>query len=125
MSSDTNKPNATLGIDKKRKPETEDDVEIVKKDYKKPRKLKQLTFKTQEDTTSVPFVIKKQPKSKATIEKCPPLGVEEVTRVLVMLERVISRQDTAQACIDKLLSLCLQEAPDDSSNEEGLPLKKP
>jgi len=43
MSQDTSKSNATLGIDKKRKVEGED----LSKDYKKPKKLKQLTFKKQ------------------------------------------------------------------------------
>jgi len=121
MSSDTNKPNATLGIDKKRKPETEDDVKIVK-EYKKPRKLKQLTFSTtQEDTIPQPLFVKKV-NQKAVDSKCP--APTDVTKLLAMLERVIARQDTAQACIDRLINLCLQEGPEDSSNDEGLQFKK-
>lgn len=108
----TDKP--TLGIDKKRKDSGE-----ASKEYKKPKTLKQLTLEVKKEEPNHPIPkgrtdrVKEQPIS---LKECP----EAITDIRAMLVRVLDRQDTAQACIDRLLNMCLQEEPGDSSGDEGL-----
>lgn len=122
MSSD-NKPNATLGIDKKRKEE-------ASQEYKKPKKkLKQLSL----ITSKAPIeILSTQPKE---LFHNPPVifkdkwsvtGDQTIGRVISMLEHLTARQDHVVECTDRLIALCLQEAQEDSSEEvkEDIPFKK-
>lgn len=95
------------------------DTEELSKDFKKPRKsLKQLTIQTTPQPKVVEVESSDPVPSRTT--KCLVTEDTTVTRVIAMLERVIDRQEVAQASIDRLLDMCLQVEPEDSSQEEGI-----
>lgn len=108
LMSEDKKTVATLGIDKKRK-----DAEGLSKEYKKPKTLKQLSISNFEEK-----------KKEEKILKSPCQLQEDIDAIRTMLVRVSDRQEVVQGCIDRLLSMCLQEVQDDSSEERALVYKK-
>jgi len=108
----------------KKKKKREEEEEGLSKDYKKPRKLKQLHFQVDPTPPELPKpVYKKPPTATASVQTEKPLCLEDIIIVRDTLERVIARQDRAQECIDHLLRLILQEGPGDSSGDEVPPSK--
>jgi len=114
MSQDTSKSNATLGIDKKRKVEGED----LSKDYKKPKKLKQLTFKKQPEKDLGENIIRSKPPT--TTKPCP----DDMEVIKERIDRIITRQDIAQGCIERLLEIFSREVQEDSSVDEPVVREK-
>lgn len=104
----------------KRKAEAE---ETLSKDYKKPKKtLKQLAIKDFTDPASL--LPTRKDTTTPTINLTKEICREDITRVIATLERVIDRQDRAQGCLDHLIRLCLQDAQEDSSGDEGVRVSK-
>lgn len=106
-----------------RKKRTAEAEETLSKDYKKPKKLRQLKF-GEPPTTITPNPLPTKKSSITVEDTSKPVCQEDIIRVINTLERVIARQDTAQGCIDRLISLCLQEGQEDSSGDEGVRVLK-
>lgn len=101
--------------DKKRPSESV--AELLSKEYKKPRKLKQLTFDTtpvEEPQALISRSKNRQLESKA-IQSWPQ---DDMVHIKDRLEQIITRQGTAQGCIERLLEIFTREAHEDSSTED-------
>lgn len=113
MSTTSTKPDAVI-IDKKdKKRKGSSTTEELSKDYKKPRTLKDFIVKNKEDKPSVV----KRTETPSNRQTWRP---EDITTITTGIERIIGQQERAQACIERLLELFLQEGREDSSAEEGL-----
>lgn len=116
----SDKTPTSLGIDKKRKEESSK----LSKEFKKP-KTKQsslLSFSQKQPSDSLKGEILLAPPVKK--EQC--LGTTDVQlgRVIAMLEVLTGRQDRVLECTERLVALCLQEGPEDSSEEVTVDLSK-
>lgn len=121
MSGDKITPTVTLGTDKKRKPE----VEEISKDYKKPRKsLKQLTFDVTKPTKKEEGEVIYRSRGNERNNKPEWDPTEAITRIEAAITRIIDRQGTAQACLDRLLEIFSREVAEDSSTDAEVPIKE-
>lgn len=112
MSTTSLKPDAVTKDNKEKKRKGSSTTEELSKDYKKPRTLKDFIVKNKEDT---PSLIKR-----THVDSRTPWRPEDITTITTGIERIIGQQERAQACIERLLELFLQEGREDSSGEEGL-----
>lgn len=121
MTEKADKATPTLGIEKKRKKDSDTVEEALSKDYKKPsKKLKQLKFEPIKKEEGAIITRTTRDNQKTIVPEWS--ATEAIARIEATLARIIDRQGTAQAGIERLLEIFTREVQELSSDDD-VPLK--